>query len=230
MIVVPFVLYKIIKPEVTSMPDAPAEARKTLAALGGITRDQKVVGVTFLGMVLLWGLSSTFGIDPTAIAFLGLGILIATNVLTATDIAKEGDVLSTFIWFAILFTMSDQLNKLGFMEFLGERLVMRLGGLPVPVAAIVLVVAYVALHYLFVSQTAHLLALFSVFLGVGIKLGAFHRRCWRFNSYSRRTTSRRSRRRDRARICSLRRAATSRRESSTRWGRSTPCSAWCCFW
>ena len=57
------------------------------------------------------------------------------------------------------------------MEFLGERLVMRLGGLPVPVAAIVLVVAYVALHYLFVSQTAQLLALFGVFLGVGVKLG-----------------------------------------------------------
>jgi DASS family divalent anion:Na+ symporter len=57
------------------------------------------------------------------------------------------------------------------MEFLGERLVMRLGGLPVAMAAIALVVAYVLLHYLFVSQTAHLLALFGVFLGVGVKLG-----------------------------------------------------------
>jgi len=32
-------------------------------------------------------------------------------------------------------------------------------------------VVYVLLHYLFVSQTAHLLALFPVFLGVGTKLG-----------------------------------------------------------
>jgi DASS family divalent anion:Na+ symporter len=120
----------------------------------------------------LWGLSSTFGIDSTAIAFLGFGVMLATGVLTLEDIAKEGDVLATFIWFAVLFTLSNQLNKLGFMEFLGERLVMRLGGLPVPVAAVVLVAAYVALHYLFVSQTAHLLALFAVFLGVGAKLGA----------------------------------------------------------
>ena len=57
------------------------------------------------------------------------------------------------------------------MEFLGGRLVMRLGGLPVPVAAVTLVVVYVLLHYLFVSQTAQLLALFGVFLGVGVKLG-----------------------------------------------------------
>ena len=34
-----------------------------------------------------------------------------------------------------------------------------------------LVVAYVLLHYVFVSQTAHLLALFGVLLDVGVKLG-----------------------------------------------------------
>lgn len=171
MILVPLVLYKIIKPEVSAMPNAPAEARQSLAAMGPLTRNQKLVGFTFLGMVLLWGLGSTLGIDPTAVAFLGLGIILATGVLTLDDIAKEGDVLATFIWFASLFTLSNQLNKLGFMEFLGERLVMRLGGLPTVAAAIVLLVAYVVLHYLFVSQTAHLLALFGVFLGVGVKLG-----------------------------------------------------------
>jgi DASS family divalent anion:Na+ symporter len=100
-----------------------------------------------------------------------LAIFLTTGVLTLGDIAKEGDVLATYIWFASLFVMSDQLNKLGFMEFLGERLVMRLGGLPPAVVAVTLLVVYVAIHYLFVSQTAHLLALFAVFVGVGAKLG-----------------------------------------------------------
>src|SRR5215831_11970994 len=172
MVLVPLLLYKIIKPEVKQMPEAPADAKRKLAELGPLTRDQKIVGITFLGMVVLWGLASTLHIDPTAVAFLGLGVMLATNVLTMGDIAKEGDVLATFIWFASLFTLSSQLNELGFMEFLGERLAMRLGGLAVPLAAIVLIVAYVLLHYLFVSQTAHLLALFGVFLGVGVKLGA----------------------------------------------------------
>jgi DASS family divalent anion:Na+ symporter len=67
--------------------------------------------------------------------------------------------------------LSSQLNKLGFMAFVGDRLAMRLGGLPIPLAAVILIVAYVLLHYLFVSQTAHLLALFGVFLGVGVTLG-----------------------------------------------------------
>ena len=171
MVLVPLLLYKIIRPEVTAMPGARAEARKALAALGAITRDQKIVAWTFAGMVALWGSAATLGIDSTAVAFLGLGVLLATGVLTLGDIAKEGDVLATFIWFAALFTMSDQLNQLGFMEFLGGRMVMRLGGLPSWAAGVALVAVYVLLHYLFVSQTAHLLALFGVFLGVGVKLG-----------------------------------------------------------
>jgi len=70
MVLLPLVLYWIIRPEVTATPDAPAEARKSLAALGPLTRDQKIVGLTFLGMVVLWGAASTLGIDSTAIAFL----------------------------------------------------------------------------------------------------------------------------------------------------------------
>jgi divalent anion:Na+ symporter, DASS family len=80
-------------------------------------------------------------------------------------------VLATFIWFAVLFTLSSQLNELGFMGFLGRKLAMALGGLASPTAGLILVAAYILLHYLFVSQTAHLLALYAVFLDVGVKLG-----------------------------------------------------------
>ncbi|HVQ30169.1 MAG TPA: DASS family sodium-coupled anion symporter [Vicinamibacteria bacterium] len=171
MALLPAFLYKILGPEVTSTPEAPVAARQSLAKMGPLRPHEKIVAVTFLGMVILWGAAATLGLDSTAIAFLGLGTLLATGVLTLADIAKEGDVLATFIWFAVLFTLSGQLDVLGFMSFLGERLAGRLGGLSAPVAGLALVVAYVLLHYLFVSQTAHLLALFGVFLDVGAKLG-----------------------------------------------------------
>jgi divalent anion:Na+ symporter, DASS family len=171
MALLPFVLYRVIRPEVTATPEAPRAARKALAALGPLRPHEKIVAATFAGMVGLWGAAATLGLDSTAVAFLGLGVLLATGVLTLGDIAKEGDVLATFIWFAVLFTLSGQLNELGFMGYLGERLAGALGGLSAPAAGVVLVVAYVLLHYLFVSQTAHLLALFGVFLDVGVKLG-----------------------------------------------------------
>jgi DASS family divalent anion:Na+ symporter len=167
----PFVLYHVIKPEVRATPEAPVAARKALAALGPLKRDEWIVLIVFVGMVALWASAATLGLDSTAVAFLGLGALLATGVITPGDISQQGDVLATFIWFAVLFTLSDQLNTLGFMGFLGRRLAGALSGLASPTAGLVLVVGYIVLHYLFVSQTAHLFALFGVFLDVGVKLG-----------------------------------------------------------
>ncbi len=172
MALLPLLLYRVISPEVKATPAAPAAAREALARMGPWTAQEKIVAATFLGMVVLWATAGPLKLDSTAIAFLGLGILLATEVLGLADIAKEGDVLSTFIWFAVLFTLSGQLNELGFMGFLGQRLAGMLHGLPWLPACLILVVAYVLLHYLFVSQTAQVLALFGVFLDVGAKLGA----------------------------------------------------------
>ena len=171
LIAMPPLLYHLVKPERTATPEAPAQARQQLAALGALTRDEHVVLAAFAGMVGLWAIGPSLHLDSTAIAFLGLGVLLSTGVLTLGDIAKEGDVLATFIWFAVLFTLSSELNELGFMGFLGQRIAASLGGLPTATVAIVLVVAYVLLHYVFVSQTAHALALFGVFLDVGVRLG-----------------------------------------------------------
>jgi DASS family divalent anion:Na+ symporter len=170
-VLMPLLLRRLIGPEVDATPEAPAAARQALRALGPLRRDEKIVLASFVGMVVLWGSAATLGLDSTAIAFLGFGALLASGVLTLGDIAKEGDVLATFIWFAVLFTLSNQLNELGFMGYLGQRLAGSLGGLSPLAAAVVLIVAYVLLHYMFVSQTAHLLALFGVFLDVGVKLG-----------------------------------------------------------
>jgi DASS family divalent anion:Na+ symporter len=171
MALMPPLLSWLIGPEKTATPEAPAAARRALAALGALSRHEKIVMAAFAGMVALWASAAQLGLDSTAVAFLGLGILLASGVLTLDDIAKEGDVLATYIWFAVLFTLSSQLNELGFMGFLGQRLAGSLHGLRPAVTGLVLVGAYVLLHYVFVSQTAHLLALFGVFLDVGVKLG-----------------------------------------------------------
>jgi DASS family divalent anion:Na+ symporter len=171
MALLPLVLYRVIRPEVQATPDAPATARRALAALGPLTPQEWIVLVVFAGMVALWGAAATLKLDSTAIAFLGFGALLVTGAITLDDIAKQGDVLATFIWFAALFTLSQQLDQLGFMAFLGQRLSTALAGLAAPTAGLILVMGYILLHYLFVSQTAHLLALFGVFLDVGVRLG-----------------------------------------------------------
>jgi DASS family divalent anion:Na+ symporter len=170
-VLLPLFLYRAIGPEVTATPEAPAAARQALAAMGPLTRPERIVAATFAGMVTLWAAAGTIGLDSTAVALLGLGVLLATGVLTGKHIEKEGDVLATYLWFASLFTLSAQLNELGFMAFLGQLLAGAMSGLGWIWAGLLLLVAYVLLHYLFVSQTAHMLALFGVFLDVGVKLG-----------------------------------------------------------
>lgn len=127
--------------------------------------------IVFVVMVVAWALPSSLNIARTAVAFLGLGILIISDVFTLSDIKKEGEALSTFIWFAILYTLSSYLNKLGFMGYIGQLLSEHLSGLSWPVVYTILITSYVLIHYLFVSQSAQLLALYGVFLSAGIATG-----------------------------------------------------------
>jgi DASS family divalent anion:Na+ symporter len=122
LVLLPRLLYRLFAPEVTATPEAPAVARTALAALGPMSRNEKIVAAIFVGMVILWAVAAPLGLDSTAVAFLGLGVLLASGALTLHDIAQQGDVLAIYLWFAVLFTLSSQLDELGFMGFVGQKL------------------------------------------------------------------------------------------------------------
>jgi DASS family divalent anion:Na+ symporter len=170
-LVLPYLLYRIYPPDTRDTPEAPREAERQLEAMGPLSRQEWITLITFVGMVVSWALSEQLGIDSTAIAFLGLAVLMLADVFTEEDMKSSGDALSTFIWFAALYTLSSYLNELGFMSFLGEYLSAGVAGLSWPVVYVSLVVLYVLIHYLFVSQTAQMLALFGVFMGVAVQSG-----------------------------------------------------------
>ncbi len=171
LIFVPFLLYKLFAPEVKQTPEAPEAASAELKKMGPMSRDEWITGITFVAMVVLWALSGTLGVDKTAVAFGGLAVLMVAGIFTLEDLKSQGDALGTFIWFSILYTMSSQLNELGFMTAVGNQLAQDLQGLSWPVVYVTIVVLYVLLHYIFVSQTAQMLALYSVFLGVAMQSG-----------------------------------------------------------
>lgn len=167
----PLLVFKLFPPGVGATPEAPVAARKDLAAMGSLSRDEWITALTFAVMVAGWVLGSKLNLNGTSVAFMGLGVLLLTGVLTLDDISKQGDTLATFLWLAVLFALSAQLNELGFMGYVGERLATRLGDLSWPVLYFTLIALYVGIHYLFVSQTAQVLALLAVFLDVGIRGG-----------------------------------------------------------
>jgi divalent anion:Na+ symporter, DASS family len=168
-LLLPLVLYWLFPPGVRATPDGPAAARKALRSMGPLSRDEKVVAVAFALMVTGWVSAGTLKLDLTAVAFAGFGALLATSVLTLDDILKEGGTLTTYLWLAVLFAMSGQLNELGFMSYVGGACLPRSRAWPA--AYVALLVLYVLMHYLFVSQSSQVLALFGVFVEVGLRAG-----------------------------------------------------------
>jgi len=172
LIAIPFVLYKLFPPENKYTPEAPKIARMGLLEMGPMSMQEWIMGSTFFGMILLWAFSPVLNINLAIVAFLGLSILILANVYTIEDIRQGGgDALETYIWFAILYMMSTALNDMGFMKILGAQLATYISDYNWVTVYILLTVLYIVIHYLFVSQTAHLLALYYVFLQVAINAG-----------------------------------------------------------
>jgi DASS family divalent anion:Na+ symporter len=167
----PLLVAKLFPPGVGATPEAPAAARVEIAGMGPMSRDEWITAATFVVMVVGWIFADSLKLNVTSIAFMGFGVLLLAGVLTLDDIAEQGDTLATFLWLAVLFALSGQLNELGFMGYAGEKLASHLGGLSWPVLYVTLVAIYVFIHYLFVSQSSQVLALLGVFLDVGVRGG-----------------------------------------------------------
>jgi len=167
----PWIVARLFPPGVGETPEAPIAARKALAGLGPLSRDEWITAVAFGLMVSGWILGDSLQLNVTSIAFGGLGLLLMAGVLTLDDLTTQGDTLTTFLWLAVLFALSGQLNELGFMGYAGQRLASHMAGLSWPVTYVALIVIYVAIHYMFVSQSSQVLALLAVFLDVGIRGG-----------------------------------------------------------
>jgi len=170
-LVLPWLIARLFPPDVGATPEAPEAARKALKGLGPLSREEWITATAFVLMVTGWIFGDKLQLNVTSIAFVGLGLLLMTDVLTLNDIATQGDDLATFLWLAVLFALSGQLNELGFMGYVGQRLASYMGGLSWPVMYVALILIYVAIHYMFVSQSSQVLALLGVFLDVGIRGG-----------------------------------------------------------
>ncbi|MDH3650522.1 MAG: anion permease [Saprospiraceae bacterium] len=171
-VTLPYLLYRIFPPELRYTPEAPQRAREGLVQMGPLSRKEWITAGVFVGMVALWALAGRLHLNLAIVALMGLAVLMITGVYRLENLRKEGgDALETFIWFSILYVMSSALNEMGFMSTLGTQISGLLSDLNWTWTYLFLTLLYVVIHYLFVSQTAHLLALYAVFLAVGIQTG-----------------------------------------------------------
>lgn len=181
LLIIPWVIYKLYPPEIKSTPDASNFAKQKLQEMGPMSVQEWIMVGVFCLLLFMWAGgpalisdAAIFKVDPTAAAFVGLGILLFSGVLTWDDLLKEKGAWDTVTWFSSLVMMATFLNKLKVIDWFSGAIQNSISawGLGWIEAAIVLILIYVFIHYFFASNTAHISALFASFFGVGVALGA----------------------------------------------------------
>jgi divalent anion:Na+ symporter, DASS family len=172
LIAVPWVMSKIYPPAVKSTPEAPQLARDQLREAGPMSRKEWIMAGTFVLLLLLWCLGDVLGIDATTAAFTGIAILLITGVLTWKDLATNTSAWSTLVFFGVLVGMAAELNALGVIDWIGNSVAGSVDSLPWLAAFAILTLVYFYSHYLFASNTAHIVAMYAVFVGAAIVTGA----------------------------------------------------------
>jgi DASS family divalent anion:Na+ symporter len=172
LLLVPLVLYKLQKPEVTRTPEAPQEARRKLAEMGPMSRAEKTMLATFALLLGLWTIGDqVWKLNATVAALVGLAVLLITKVLTWDDVLGERTAWDTLIWFAALVMMASYLNSLGLIKWFSGQMSDAVGGLAWPPAFLALALVYFVAHYFFASNTAHVSAMYAAFLATAVALG-----------------------------------------------------------
>lgn len=175
LLIMPLVLYLVIRPETRDTPDAPRFAREELAKMGPLSRHEKSLLAVFVGLVVLWVGGSNLGLDATTVAFLGLAALLLLGVLNWNDVKDNSAAFDTLIWFSVLMGMADNLKRVGFTGWLGDELSgfmhSTLGGLGTIPMLLVVMGLYLFTSYAFASATAKVVALAPVIAGALLAVG-----------------------------------------------------------
>ena len=172
-IITPYILYKLIKPELTTMPETKEMAHKELSHMGPMTTKEWILVFIFLGALFLWATNGHLHtIDNTFVALGGVSIMLLTNILTWDDIASEKGAWDVLVWMGVLVNMAAYLSKFGLMNWFADTMAAQFAGMSWLMMLIVLSIIYTFAHYVLASNSAHIMALFVAFAVILVAAGA----------------------------------------------------------
>jgi DASS family divalent anion:Na+ symporter len=170
--VVPPLLLRLRPPDLVETAGAPAMAAAELARLGPITRPERNMLAVFVLVAMMWVAGPWLGVNTTAVALLGISVLLATRTFAWEDLLGERAAWDVFIWYGGLIRMAEALNEYGLTRAFADSASGVMAGWTWWTALLALLTLYVYAHSAFASITAHASAMFVPFVTVAIAAGA----------------------------------------------------------
>lgn len=171
LMLMPLVIYFLHKPSLTKIDHAKDLAEQKLSELGNIKLDEWLVMGIFSMMLVFWIFADLIGIHPTTTGLIGVVLLLLTRVITFDDALKEKEAWHILLWFSILVSLAKFLQQFGFIGWFSETMQGMFVGMQWQYAFIGLVLIYYYSHYMFASNTAHISAMYALFLTVALGAG-----------------------------------------------------------
>ncbi len=171
-LVVPYVVYRMVPPDLKHTPAASDYARTELAAMGPIRGREAIVLVVFVTVCLLWLTSGWHGLDVTLVALAGMSVLFLANILTWEVALSERSAWDVFVWYGGLLTMGEVLNGTGSTTAFAGWVGGWFTGIRWFAVLLPTLLIYFYTHYAFASITTHVLALFPPFTIMLVGVGA----------------------------------------------------------
>ncbi|QHM70011.1 DASS family sodium-coupled anion symporter [Mixta intestinalis] len=172
LIFIPLCLYFIYPPELKKTPQIPGIAREELRKMGPMSFAEKILACDFILLIVLWTVGDIFfHIPATLSAFIGLVILLLSNIMSWKNIIEEKTAWDTMFWFAVLVMMANALNKYGMISWISQEMVIYIGHVDWLLVFLMLVLVYFYTRYFFASAMAHISAMYLAFLAVSISVG-----------------------------------------------------------
>jgi DASS family divalent anion:Na+ symporter len=168
---VPWLIFKLARPEIRDTTAARAMAREELARRGPLTRAERWL-VSIMACVMAgWVTSPLHGVSNTFVALSGLCALLLARVISWDDLLDEKRAWDALIWFAPLVMMADVMNENGAIKILSSGLFGVTRAWSWPLVVVVLVTCYCYVHYAFASMTAQVTALYPGFFAAALAGG-----------------------------------------------------------
>jgi DASS family divalent anion:Na+ symporter len=169
--VVPWLVHRMLRPEIERTPEAAAFAARELAGMGRLSRVEWITLAVFVGVGLLWMSSAWHRLEVAFVGLLGLGVLLVSGALAWERCVAERPVWDIFVWYGGLLRMGELLGATGATRALADGVGILFFGIPPFAVLVAILIVYFYAHYFFASITTHVVAMFPPFVMMLVGIG-----------------------------------------------------------